>query len=71
MPKTAAQRLEEIDAAITAIHERGQQWAIRDRSGRRANLADLERMRVKAQVDADREADGKPRGRRMRFGMPK
>jgi len=67
MPRTYAQQLEDIDAAIAAIETRNQSYSINGRSMTRADLATLYAERRRLQPLAAREARG---GARIRYGVP-
>lgn len=62
---TYTEELAQVQAAITAILERGQSYTIKDRQLTRANLAELLAERKRLQPLVAREARG---GVRMRYG---
>lgn len=67
MPKTAQERLDEVQAAITEITTRGQSYAIDGRRKDRGDLDALFAQERRLTLQVEREARG---GVRVRYGAP-
>lgn len=67
MAQTYAEQLEEVQAAIQAVQNRGQSYTIKDRSFTRANLRELYEREKHLRAMAAREERG---GARVRYGTP-
>lgn len=68
--KTYTQQLEEVQVAITAILTGSQEYSIKDRRLRRAELRDLQNREVYLRPLASREASGGTGNMVVRGGTP-